>query len=461
MLAPLTTQQEPRGMIARINAVVSLPYLVLRSWAAISALLAGLVQNFVFARVLDPERFSWFILVGAVGATMLLFDFGLSKILYVAIRRQFLSGNTGDAKTNDTSAHDNNAAQATAVALFYTALVTVASVGCGVYLAYRSHLSGWDGLELGLFLFFYGINMAWFVLRNVSMATENYIAFELLDGARKLFYIVLLLMLYAGLPFHVFILAINLGWIAVFAIMAPRLGRRGALATTTGETTRTLKAFFSSNRAAVMRTGLHAAGEFYIHNVLYLVVPLAYGLGGPTIIADTALKVFLGLLTLCSAACDLMVPRQTAAFAANNARSLARATLTAYALCALPALTIIAALAVDAHGLFALLLGPAATMPPGVTPVLMCLLVAAVGKVAPNFLLQHTGYFRDIGRLSAANIVVMTAALGLAVWAGASIVQLLAVFTAVIAFGSLLYIAIAIRGPIGHARAARLVVAPA
>jgi hypothetical protein len=53
---------------------------------------------------------------------------------------------------------------------------------------------------------------------------------------------------------------------------------------------------------------------------------------------DTALKIFLGTLNLSSAACDLLVPRQTAAFAARNAHLLWRTTLTAVALCAVPAL---------------------------------------------------------------------------------------------------------------------------
>jgi hypothetical protein len=48
--------------------------------------------------------------------------------------------------------------------------------------------------------------------------------------------------------------------------------------------------------------------------------------------------------------------------------------------------------------------------------------------LAPNFLLQHTGYFRKIARLSMVNVLVMTAAVGLTFVAGLGVVGFLAVY---------------------------------
>ncbi len=71
---------------------LSLPYLFLRSSTAGGALLFGLIQTFVFARVLSPERFSVFILIGTLGITLWLVDFGLTRILFVRQREAFLAG---------------------------------------------------------------------------------------------------------------------------------------------------------------------------------------------------------------------------------------------------------------------------------------------------------------------------------------------------------------------------------
>jgi hypothetical protein len=97
---------------------LSIPYLLLRSSTAGGALVAGLVQTFVFARILSPERFSVFILVGTLGVTLWLFDLGMSKIVFVRMREWFLSGRRGRTI----------AQQATAIIALYAALATAGTV---------------------------------------------------------------------------------------------------------------------------------------------------------------------------------------------------------------------------------------------------------------------------------------------------------------------------------------------
>ncbi len=184
--------------------------------------------------------------------------------------------------------------------------------------------------------------------------------------------------------------------------------------------------------------------------VLYLAVPVAAGLGAPTIIVDTALKIFLGTLNLCSTACDLLVPRQTAAFAARNARLLWRTTLTAVGLCAVPVLIKSALLLFDAKGLFALLLGRSATMPEAAVPILLVLLATAAIKSAPNFLLQHTGYFRVIARLSVFNAALMTAAVATGLLLHADVVGFLAFYAGTFVVVATLYVTLAARPAAGY-----------
>jgi O-antigen/teichoic acid export membrane protein len=440
MLAPSKPQSLFVRWLARtpFAGLLSLRYLVLRGWTAGGGILAGLVQTFVFARVLEPETFSLFILVGALGVSMWLFDLGFSRILFVRMRERFLAG-------DDTLAIG---AQANAIAMFYAALIAAVSVICMGVAALKPGMDLLEAIELGLFFFFTAFNLTWFVLRNASLAVDEYIYFETLESCRRLGHILLMLALLAGLPFVGFIVVINLGWVVLVALAATRLIKRRALTPQFSGLVERLRTFFRDNRDAALRTGIHASGEVYIHGILYLAIPISFGLGAPTIVVDTALKIFLGTLNLCTAACDLLIPRQTAAYAARDRRTLLRATLLAAAMCALPALAVAGLLLVDAERLFALLLGNAAVVPASVTPVLLVLLVAGVIKTAPAFLLEYTGYFKEVAWLSVANVVLMTIALGTGLILHLDMTGLLAVYAAVFVIAAVLYAFAAWRGPI-------------
>lgn len=443
MLAPSTVPRTLANWLrrTRLAELVSLRYMALRGWVAGSSLLGGLLQTFVFARVLSPDRFSQFILVGALGVSMWLFDLGLSKILFVELRKRYLAG-------EDTLPV---AAQVNAVALFYALAIALAAAVCFGAAYARPSVSAWHAAEFALFFFFTALNLAWFVLRNASVAVDEYIYFETLEAWRRVGYMAALLALLAGLPFAAFVIVINLGWLALVSLAGDRLTRKRALTAQLGGLAGRLAGFFRDNWRSALRTGTHAAGEVYIHNVLYLVVPFAIGLGAPTIVLDTTLKIYFGTLNLCSAACDLLVPRQTAAYSAHDARLLKRATLAAVGLCLVPALSISALLLIDAKDLFALLLGHAAQMPTAAVPIILLLLLIAAAKSAPNFLLQHTGYFRAIARLSVVNILVMTAAVGFGLLAHLDLIGLLAVYTGAFVVIAALYIVLAIRGPLRDA----------
>ena len=76
------------------RGLVSIPFLLLRVSTAGGAFATGFIQTLVFARVLTPDRFSLFILVGAVGYSLWLCDLGFAKILFVQLRSAHLAGKT-------------------------------------------------------------------------------------------------------------------------------------------------------------------------------------------------------------------------------------------------------------------------------------------------------------------------------------------------------------------------------
>lgn len=103
-----------------MNSFFSLRFLFLRSSTAASSVVTGLLQTFVFARVLTPEQFSLFVLVGALGFTLLLCDLGAAKILFVRLRQHYLD------RSKDKSA----AAQTSAIVTLYIALAIVETLIC-------------------------------------------------------------------------------------------------------------------------------------------------------------------------------------------------------------------------------------------------------------------------------------------------------------------------------------------
>lgn len=416
---------------------LSIPYLLLRSSTAGGALLFGLIQTFVFARVLSPERFSVFILIGTLGITLWLVDFGLTRILFVRQREAYLAGREDPAI----------AGQSMAVLLAYAVAVFAGTLFCIAFMAGRGTPAS-DALEFGLFFLFTSLNLVWFVIRFVSIATDQFVFFESHEVTRRAGHIALMLAMLAGLSFMAFLVLANLLWAVMFASALRRLFARRVMAFPRSGVVKSIRAFFRDNRQEAFRSASFAAGEFYIYNLPYLIVPLVYGLGAPTIILDTTFKIFRGSTIVYAAGCDVAVPKQTRAFAAGDRQGLIRATFMAAALCCLPALTVCAILYFASDRLFAFLLGPAAVMPAALTPVLIALLMANMAQTVSNSLLLHTGYFRQLAFIAAGMALAMTLMTAIAVTLRLDITGYMTAYTLVFAVSVLFSVVVMIRCPI-------------
>ena len=161
------------GPAARL---ISIPFLLLRVSTAGGAFAMGLVQTLVFARVLTPDRFSLFILVGAIGYSLWLCDLGLAKILFVQLRTAHLAG-----KTDPRAAR-----QATAVIVFYVLLAAAGSLACFGFMAARPSFSLLEAADFGLFFFYITLNLTWVCLRSLSIAVDEYVFYEKLELVRRI-----------------------------------------------------------------------------------------------------------------------------------------------------------------------------------------------------------------------------------------------------------------------------------
>ncbi len=427
--------RQPTRLLA---GLLSVRYFLLRASTATAAVISGLVQTFVFARVLSVEEFSIYILIGTFGVSLWLFDLGAAKILFVRQRARHL------AQRSD----DTIAAQSSAVVALYALIVLAGTLACFAVMASRASVTTWQAFEFALFFSFAALNLVWFPLRNVSNAVDEFISFETLEAIRRGGHIAIMLALLIGLPLPAFLLLANLLWFVLLAICISRLVGNGAMAAGVPHLWNTLSTFWRTNRAELLRSGNYAVAELAIYNFPYLVVPVVFGLGAPTIILDTVFKIFRGATLIYAAGLDPMVPRQTRAFADHDAPTLKKATLIATALCAVPTIALCALLLFAGDRLFALLLGQAATVPPAATLILIVLLLANLAQNVASCLLLHTGFFREIARVASFLVVAMAGMTALVLLSGLDIVGFIGGYAAVYVMGAVLYVIYVLRGPI-------------
>ena len=426
-----------RQPLRLLGGLLPLRYFLLRASTATAAVTSGLVQTFVFARVLTPDVFSIYILIGTFGVSLWLFDLGAAKILFVRQRARHL------AQRVDGSI----AEQSTAVVILYSLIVLAGTLACFAVMAKRPTVSLWQAGEFALFFSFSALNLVWFPLRNVSNAVDEFLSFETLEAIRRGGHIAIMLALLVGLPLPAFLLLANLLWFVLLGTCIARLVDKGAMASGLARPWSTLAEFWRGSRAEILRSGNYAVGELLIYSFPYVVVPMLFGLGAPTIILDTVFKIFRGATLIYAAGLDPLVPRQTRAFADRDIATLTKATLTATVLCAVPTFALCALLMFAGDRLFALLLGQAATIPPAVTVILIVLLLANLAQNVASCLLLHTGFFREIARIATILMVAMTVMTALVVVTGTDITGFIGGYAAVYVVGAALYVLSVVRGP--------------
>jgi hypothetical protein len=441
----MTIGAEPALAASRAPAtrrLISIPFLFLRGASTAGLMAAALIQIYVFARVMNAEQFSIFILVGAVGYSLWLCDLGAVKILFVRLRAAHLSGDTDPLLGR----------QAIAIVLLYTLLAIAGAIACFFILGLIRTISTHEATQFALFFLFTALNLAWYALRNISIAIDDYVYFECIEALRRFASIGVMLAMLAGLPILSFLIVVNLLWGLCFCVAIARLRTRIELRADLRDTLQILRRFYGDNRADLIRSGTSSTSDFYIESMPYLVVPIMFGLGAPTVILDTVFKFVRGANLYYHAICELVVPRQTSALAERDASTLIRATLLAVVLTTLPTLLVSAALIFAAETFFRLLLGPVATMPAEVVWVILALLFATQAQVLAHSLLIHSGFFREAARVMAFTAIAVTFVPAIELIGNASIVGFLGLYAIAFACGAALQVLLAIRGPIRAAR---------
>jgi O-antigen/teichoic acid export membrane protein len=265
-----------------------------------------------------------------------------------------------------------------------------------------------------------------------------------------------MLAMLVGLPFLDFLIAANVLWCGLFIAASAKLIRHGGLAADIRGFPRELLSFFRLNRQSIARSGTGALGSLFIATFPYYFVPMAFGLGAAPIILEVTFRIFRGACVIFAAICDLAIPGQTRAIAARDADKLVRTTMLAVGLCCVPAAIACAVLIFAGQPLFVFLLHAAATVPSGIVPILVVLLLANILQIVAEALLQYSGYFRSLALNGAGVSIMMVVITAISIAAKFDIVGFLAAYAAVYTAGALCLAIAAVRGPIRAAGATNL-----
>jgi O-antigen/teichoic acid export membrane protein len=430
--------RRPLEILFALYRHIPMSYLLVRATTGAGAVLGGLIQTFVFARVLGTQDFAVFILLSSFGVAMNVLDLGVAKLLFVRMRRAFLRG-----RPTATLAR-----QATSVVAAYAGATAICIVACIAVVSLLPSLSGWQSTQYSLYFVFAALNFIWLPLRNVSLAVDQFVFFEYLEAARRIGNAALTLALLAGLPMLSFLIAINALWVVLLWLSIARLVRERALTFAAPAIGRHAAAFYRENKKSLVGSSVYGTTEIYIYAFPYVVVSAFLGLGAATIILDTMLKVLRGAALLYNAGCDVAVPSQTRAFASADRPALLRALWLAIAICAIPASVLCLVLFFFSDLIFATLLGPAAVMPDAAVDILMILLVTSAIQAVSHSLLVHTGFFREIARLNLGVAFALTAVSAVAIAMGVDLIGFITLYAGVLFAGAFFAMALAINKPI-------------
>jgi O-antigen/teichoic acid export membrane protein len=336
--------------------------------------------------------------------------------------------------------------------MLYTLLSIAGTLLCFIALSALQLTSLEKAFGFALFFLFTSMNFPWYALRYISIAVDDYVFFETVEAVRRFASIGLMLLMLAGLAVPVFLILVNLLWVVSLTLVIFRLRRKKILDGRLRGALTVLWPFYRDNRRDLIRTGTPATADYYTEHLPYLVVPLAFGLGAPTVILDAIFKFVHGAAHYYSAICDIAVPQQTSAIASRDIRTLIYSTLLAFGLAIVPTAIVAGGLIFAGDLFFKLLLGPAATMPPEAIWIIIALLFGKLVQVLSHSLLIHTGHFKEGARVMGFTAVMVTILPALAFVNSPTIIGFLALYAAAFGCGAILHIALAIKGPIQSAR---------
>lgn len=364
-----------------------------------------LVQTLVFSRVLDQVTFSQTVAAAAVGLYLLPLNQSVARANFVLLRAQ--------AVRREAPRHLPEAAAA-----FHLnqALLLVVSLAAPWFLGARAPRAY---VALGGFLFYSVFTNIWVTeMQMALLATNRALVFEYVNTVRRLLTFALLALLMVERDFLQF---------ALVASAMTLLFHIGGLAWMGGK-----ERLFSWPRGLTRQdAGRHlgrlgislqaTASEWLTFNGPYAAFTLRFGIGPGLVAIDAVIKLVRVVVSVTRNLSEIALPRVSQAVLGGQAHRARGPVLLVLAGGGGGALVLCAAVLIDSHRVFSLLLGPNNTVPAGAgAPAAVAILSAVVFSTAGT-LIGHTGRQSLVSGLLAASSVTTALFFGLLLGLRASV----------------------------------------
>lgn len=352
---------------------------------------------FVLVRVLPLADYANVAVVTGLGGYVLAVNLGFSTVVYANLRRNFLEHGPAEERAISIATLVLYAGFAGLAALIFWACVFGLPIGS-------------PGIRLALAVHFTALSCAlpWTIVRVSAAAVDRFMAFELIELARRALALVLVIAMLFGLSFLGYAALSLLLWLAAFAATYPIMGGlwRGVRL---DEGMRRLR----NDIRAIRHTGVFSALETAIYNFPYMFVPFLYGASSAVVAFDTFYKIVRFGASAYLASAEATLPAQTRALHEGDRGRLAGRTAMALGLGALPMIVGILAVTVFGDFTFGHLLKKAGLIPETTRIAMGVMLAAMLIQTISGNLLVNTGKAALLARLSwviAAGLALFSAA---------------------------------------------------
>lgn len=269
-------------------------------------LLWGFAVTYVFVRVLPIDEFQAFLLLVAFSNFTISAEFGVTSILYNRMRRFWLdSGGRGDTFQREEIA-----------AIF---LLLIALIGLSALLLAIAMAAGWIATAMpALFLLFFVnacFNVVGLLAKRALAAIDHNLAWEMLEMARRIVSLALLLAVLGGLDVHLSVLLQLTASIIMIAFCARIIHTALSLSVRNWMSPGFGMAHVKRHYLRDLGTSaLLTLSEIAAYNAPYFTIALATREARPMLLFDFVFKMARALSATVRAVIEAVLPRLTAAY---------------------------------------------------------------------------------------------------------------------------------------------------
>lgn len=263
-------------------------YLLLRLLNTALGLVWGFALMAVMIRTIGVDRYSYYVIIGAIGIYIASVDLGISNVLYARLREAFFKNTVSDL-----------AAPARGSIAVYVAVAIFATLLYAVYLALAAPPAA--GSAWALFLFFAATlaNFPWIVLRAVVAAVDGHLHFEAIDFFRRAGQLLCFGLLLLMGDLEATFLLLDLIWLVAYVLLFRDLRTCGigGIDLRPRHMAADLRAFVTAFGGMILHSAVFVLSEAFIYNYPYALLPVIYGAGVEIVLFDVFYKFLRAAIT--------------------------------------------------------------------------------------------------------------------------------------------------------------------